>query len=559
MARGVADSCERHSPSTGSVSREEWGWVLAASAAVLLLASLPYVTGHVMESSQWRFSGAVFDRMDFSHHLGGIWLGLRGEWAFQLLNTTDPHPGVYFRFFYLALGHLARLLHLPPLAAFHLGRLVCGLALLAGTYRMAALCFPSTALRRTAFLLFALGSGLGWLQLLTGAIPQPDLWPVDLWHIDGYGFFTLLTFPHLSAISALVMLSLAAGMRWLQEGRARSWGIATGALLAQQAIQPFAPAIPACALLLLAALTWVSRRPRRFRPFVLLAALGLPLLPYLMYQAWVLGGDDVWRRFLEQNVTLSPPPLYYILGYGILTPLALWGAGLALRRASRPTLRLALAWAAACFLLAYAPVPLQRRFTESAMIPIALLATSGIAHGLLPWLRKRVPPGSRWCEPSGWRRLRRQGMALCVALASISSLYLAFGGTFLVVGRSPALFDPAAVVTGVEWLARESDWRDSVLSAERTGSLLVERIGRRVYLGHPIETADYARKSAEVAAFFGGEVSDEWRLDLLRACGCRYVFYGPHEQRLGAWQPWGASFLEPVFRLDAVAVFEVLP
>ncbi len=118
---------------------------------MLLLASLPYGLGQWMESSQWRFSGAAFDRMDFSHHLGGIWLGLHGEWAFQLLNTTDPHPGIYFHFFYLALGHLAGLLRLTPLLAFHLARLASGLALLAATYHMAALCFPAIGLRRTAF------------------------------------------------------------------------------------------------------------------------------------------------------------------------------------------------------------------------------------------------------------------------------------------------------------------------------------------------------------------------------------------------------------------------
>lgn len=559
MMKDAHGSLQQDRLPTGRVRRQEWGWVLAASTGILVLGSLPYATGHLAESSEWVFSGAVFDRMDFSHHLGGIWLGLRGEWAFQLLNTAEPHPGLYFRLFYLVLGHLARALHLAPLQAFHLSRVTLGLALLAAVYRLAGHCFPAISLRRTAFLLFALGSGLGWLQLLTGAIPQPDLWPLDFWHIDGYGFFTLLTFPHLVAVSLLLTISLPAGMRWLEEGHSRHGLLACGALLMLQAIQPFSPAIAASTLLLWALANWSAARSRPWVSLTRFAALNLPLVPYLAYQAGSLLGDDVWRSFVEQNVTLSPPPLYYLLGYGILTPLVVWGGWMAIRRKAGAHLRLAVAWLAACFLLAYLPISIQRRFTLSAMIPIALLATSGLAHGLLPWIRHRIRSGLRWRERTVWPRLRRQGMALVVAMASISSLYLSLGTTLLVSGRSPALFDPGPVVQAVNWLAENSDWRSPVLGAERTGRLLVERIGHRVYLGHPVETAHYARRSGEVAAFFGGEASDDWRVELLRICDCRYVFHGPYEQALGNWDPSGANFLEPVFHQDAVTVFRVLP
>ncbi len=355
------------------------------------------------------------------------------------------------------------------------------------------------------------------------------------------------------------MTALTCGVRWLSEGRFRHWLIACGALLALQAIQPFSPAIPGTALLVFLALGCFSReRPHTVRVGAL-ACLGIPLLPYLAYQAWFLEGDPVWRGFVAQNVTLSPPPLYYLLGYGILGPLAAWGGWRAVRRRSDTYLRLALAWAAACFLLAYSPLAIQRRFTESVMIPIALLATSGMGHGLLPWIRRKGRLSVRGRTQGKWRRLRRQGMALCIAVASISSLYLAFGGALLAGSRSPDLFDPRPVIAAAEWLAENSDWQAPVLSAERTGNLLVGRTGQRVYLGHPIETVDYERKSAAVSAFFRPGTPDSTRLELLSACGCRYLFYGPYEQPLGEWDPSEADFLHPIFRQDSVTVFRVGP
>ncbi|MEW5721442.1 MAG: hypothetical protein AB1817_22635, partial [Chloroflexota bacterium] len=124
--------------------------------------------------------------------------------------------------------------------------------------------------------------------------------------------------------------------------------------------------------------------------------------------------------------------------------------------------------------------------------------------------------------------------------------------------RSPALFEPTPVVEAMDWLGAHSDWRDVVLSAERTGSYLPARIGHRVYLGHPMETLDYARKSERVERFFGAETRDDARRDLLAECGCRFVFWGPYERALGTFRPSASSFLRQVYANQAVSIFSVV-
>jgi hypothetical protein len=143
-----------------------------------------------------------------------------------------------------------------------------------------------------------------------------------------------------------------------------------------------------------------------------------------------------------------------------------------------------------------------------------------------------------------------------VAGSMLSTLYLAFGGALLVFNRSPKLFEPAAVVAAMDWLGAQSQVNDTVFSSERTGSYVPARIGHRVYLGHEMETADYARKTQTVARFFD-QMDDAARREVLRACNCRFVFWGPSERALGAFQPAQAPYLKRVYANATTSIFEV--
>jgi len=134
-------------------------------------------------------------------------------------------------------------------------------------------------------------------------------------------------------------------------------------------------------------------------------------------------------------------------------------------------------------------------------------------------------------------------------------LYLTLGGALLAATHSPKLFDRREVIEAVDWLGEHSDWQDTVFVSERTGSLIPARIGHRVFLGHPIETAYYEAKTAAVEKFFSGALTEDEGKALLVECGCRFVFYGPAERAMGDFAP--PTFLKAVFANEAVTVFEV--
>ncbi|MEK7327621.1 MAG: hypothetical protein AAB217_20440 [Chloroflexota bacterium] len=536
------------------ISRAEWTWTAAASLLVLLLSSAPIIAGYIAQTPEQIFNGAVYDRLDYSVHLASIQTGLRGSWQYPLLHSSEQIPPAYVKTFYIAVGQAGRLLPLSAGALYEVARWLFGLWALLTMYAFAARFVWPVTLRRAAFLFFALGSGLGWIMLVSGWQPDPEVSPIDFWLIDLYGFFSLMVFPHFSAVFALLWTTALAFLEHWQTGQWRWLIVGVIAAVLAQAVQPFAPLIVDTALAGYAAWGWLRQRRIVWRESLALFVLAVAQAPLLIYSAIVFS-HPAWQSFSKQNITASPSPVYYLLGLGLPGALAAWGAWRLARR-EPGEVRLLLTWVIGVMILIYLPTQFQRRFTEAVSGPLAVLAAVGLGNGLLPGLR-RLNGLRRWLARVGYPYRRARGLVLTLAIvfALQSSLYVAFGGALLGITRSPKLFDSANVINAVDWLGANSDWQDTVFSAERAGSIIPARIGHRVYLGHPFETTEYKAKTANVENFFSGAMTDDERRALLVECGCRYVFYGPAEQELGNFAP--PDFLRQVFANDSVTIYEV--
>ena len=185
------------------ISHQEWVWVAAWSAVILLVTSLPYLYGAWLSTPQNQFGGFVLGVEDGNSYLAKMRLGATGSWQFHLFYTSEPHPGAYLFLFHLLLGKLARLSGLPLILVYHLARLGCGALLLATVYCFAAFFTRLRPVRRLTFWLVALGSGLGWLVLLSGFLPQLGL-PLDFYSPEAFAFLMLFSLPHLSLALACV-------------------------------------------------------------------------------------------------------------------------------------------------------------------------------------------------------------------------------------------------------------------------------------------------------------------------------------------------------------------
>ena len=218
-----------------------------------------------------------------------------------------------------------------------------------------------------------------------------------------------------------------------------------------------------------------------------------------------------------QNQTLSPPPVYYLWGFGLFWPPAMIGGIDALRQRS-PLLTSLLAWVVAAFLLAYAPFAIQRRFLLGATIPLGLLAARGIEVSA-KFISQRSAGASR--------RMPLIGLLAGLSISMTSLIF--FPAQALFMRRQPMdYFYPRTFDQAFSWISENTPADDVLLSATRTGQLIAQKTGRRVFLGHEMETLRYDGKAAAVESFYKGQPTVP---DLvLNSVG--WVIYGPYEREI---------------------------
>lgn len=521
-----------------ATNRKEFLWVLIASVLILLWSSIPTWAGYQAETEDLRFRGLYYDSQDYAAHIAMMEAGANGEWAYQFRFTTESFDPAYVRIFYIILGHLSRLINIDPEPTFHLARWLLGFAALYALYKLTSQIFQNVLWTRTAFLLAVLGSGVGWLQLIFN-LTSSQITPIDFWLIDSYVFFSLSIFPHFAFVTAAMCITLSIWLNYLETPKSKSiFWIALTAILVQFT-NPIAFAALDAGILGSAIFSWWGKR-RIYRTHVVaLSVIAIAQLPLLIYNLTVLSRDPLWSQYTRQHQTLSPPPDYYVWGFALFWPFAIWGAVVAFRERSSHLGSVAF-WTFAAFLLAYTPFYTQRRFLQNITIPLAILATQGLIALFESSTSHRLIL-KRWKESL---------VIMFVFLVSLSSIQLSLGQAIYIQTRPADFFYPTSLDHAILWLRENAQYNDFVLASEGTSQVLAQRAGVRVYHGHEMETLDYATKKENVSAFFQGD------LPSLASKPIQWIVYGPTERKLGPdFQP--PDSLELVYETKELQIYKV--
>ena len=274
---------------------------------------------------------------------------------------------------------------LPLIVVFHLARLIGGFALLWMIYQLIARVTDTAHfsnaidLRRRAWWIVALSSGVGWLAALLGHGDTSDLTIPE-----SNTFYSLMANAHFALAAAIMiaLIILVLEMRSFSIGR---MALLTGLSLVLTIIQPFASvAVYTILGVTLLVIWWRDSRsstvPLGDPPtFTAAFIAGLITAPLLLYLYAATQADALLRAWSAQNQTPSPPLLDYVLGYGLLLIFAFFGARQAWRRKTDWDVLL-LVWVLVTLLLLYAPFPLQRRFSLGLHVPIGILAAIGLTE-----------------------------------------------------------------------------------------------------------------------------------------------------------------------------------
>lgn len=501
------------------VSREidhaEWRWVFVCSIALLVLITIPFVWAYGVGGSEARFMGVLVNPIDGASYQAKMRLGVEGSWLFYLPYTPELHDGVFLFTFYLAMGHLARILSLPVITVFHGVRLVGAVLMFFAIYRFVADWTSSVEQRRLAWSLAVLGAGFGWVALAFGhttpdILSVPEAFPLQAAYANAH-------FPWAIAAAMLVahvlVIKCAADEDAVPALDIETVGLAAASVFLATTspfvLLPIGIGFGA----MLAWLIWQRRElPRRELAWGLVVLIFV--FPFAAYSAWVMVvGNPAIAAWMEQNVTPSPPVWDYLIAFGPLLMLALPGIWASRRKMEAVDIFL-LSWLVGGALLLYAPFSLQRRFTMGLIMPLAVYAGRGLWRVIIPKITER-----------------RRGLVVALTFALfMPTLVIALvgpmfasldmkqkdGGLYF-LGRSE--------LEAVKWLERNA--RGAVVLASPELSMYLPAYGLRVVYGHPMETIRAEERKQAVAAFYEGTdctvVQDE---------PVQYVVVGPRERKL---------------------------
>lgn len=547
MAEWGAPALTAHrTPRTAQCERSELLWCLGWGSVVMAATLLPYLFVMGIAPAGSTFSGFMWNPDDHCVYMAWMQQAARGHFFMRNLFTGDAQRGLYTNLFFWLLGTISGALHLPPPTVYHAARFLFGVSTLALAYRLGAFFTADVALRRLGFWLTALSAGFGWVPFFWN---QKVSGPVDVWQPEAITFTCLYT-NALFCVGLTLMLGIVCLLLLAERtGRARfavGAGI-LGFLLANVHGYDVITLAAVWAAYLVVKGTQARRLPLPELGWAALA--GVVALPAVGYDLYLFVAEPVFQKRVEVPTT-SPAFWRYLLGYGLLIPLAVAGilslTGLTGSDAgslspqdrsvdpvnpvknSRSFVKdqrwLLPVWAVVGFAVPYLPASFQRKMVMGLHVPLALLASYGCAL-LAGALRQ-----------AGWSA--RPIGALLTALVALTSLsnvrYPIRDVSEAMVNQASTglhpVFWPDTEHEAMRWLGDTTSERSVTLSSTITGCMIPAVAGRAVYAGHWGETPDFRNRFAEVWSFFRWDWSPAARAAYLRSRGITHVYLGQLER-----------------------------
>jgi uncharacterized membrane protein len=113
-------------------------------------------------------------------------------------------------------------------------------------------------------------------------------------------------------------------------------------------------------------------------------------------------------------------------------------------------------------------------------------------------------------------------------------------------------------VEALRWLDTNARDGDVVLASLTIGQYVPAMSDARPVLAHWAQTLNYYEKDEAVRRFYAAATTEDERLTLLRTWNVRYIFVGPEERALGAFDPQRQpARYAPVFASGGTTIYAV--
>lgn len=525
--------------------RKETFFAILIAVFVLFLNSLPIFYGYLSPRPGLVFlARRVINSQDTYTYVSFIEQSKQGRTLFENLYQPEAQRADLFRPSYLAIGKAAALFSLPSIAAYHLTRFLFSVIFIILLYNFLKLFFKTEKTHLFAFAVILLSSGIGFLvSFFTSSS--------DLWIPESNTFLSLAESPHF-ILSQILMLSIF----WLFLKSLDKFSYQGAFFAALFCLwlgfeHPFNLVVIVGAVVVSCA--WMRIVFKKNTGTFLWMALSITLASFtgLLFQVIETYANPTLKSWASQNSLNSPATIEYLAGYGFLLMFALFGAERFLK-VKNSAYVLILSWVAVAGVLLYSPVFFQRRFSEGLHIPVAILAAMGLVIcirfvcNLLPFKKKL--------------RLVMFFSVLSMMVLSISTFFIVSNDISVIGHESTDSYyyhlQPQEIAA-MNYLHQNTTPQDIVLSNWFYGNLIPGFTGRRVYVGHKVQTPNFDQKVALINRFLLNKNSLE-ALRFLHDNGITYVYVGPNDTLLTyGFKPDTKPYLLKVYSVDRATVYKV--
>lgn len=538
---------------------KERKWVIIIITAAIAASSLPYIFGWIVAGTHHYFmADNPLGSADTNVYFSFMKQAEQGKVFAENLFTSEPQRGSLFHPLWLLLGWIAGLFRLSLPLVYHATRAILGIAFLVIVYRIIAELFADTRSRLVALTLLAFSSGIGTFFSIGDWNSYSILLlllPADQWISESNTFLTLMHSP-LFILSQILLVSILWSLVRDRDARRNPFWLGCLVFLLGL-VHPYDLVTVAAVAVALVLVRAFAKDPtqtqevlrRSIRRIVLVGLFAIPPMVYYYLAGKIEPAIGLWSK---QNVTESPPPHSYIIGYGVILVFA--AAGFVGWRKSKSTGKLLiLAWTVASVVLLYLPIQINRRFSNGFHVPLILLATIGITM-LWGWAEKKLtsrPTLRNAC-------IAALGWTIGIALFLGNAVLLAKALFVESHTADTSIYASRSTIAAMDWLESNAPKNSIVMSGFLDGNLLPARTGLRVYVGHGHQTINWGQKVSFVTQkFFRTSYSNADRRKFLIDKNIAYLLYGPDERSLGDFQPQTATYLSPVFSDGDVSVYRV--
>lgn len=531
--------------------------IRAIAIAVVAIVFIPYIWGYFNAPPGMAYMGFSDHPYDQNSYLSRVQQASEGKFFIRRDFTLEPQRPLFFNPLTWTLGIAARYSRLSPLAVYYGALAFYALLLLYVIYWFICIFIDDRRERTFAFALCAFSSGLCWL------VPQSrwetlfqrfNLVPIDYWIAETITFETIFSFPQFAATALLMLLGfgfLLLALRGRLVVNSIYAGLSFFALSFVHTVDMVTVAVVIAAYCCTLYIRSKRDVARAFKSAIVVFLLALPAFLYMLY---LFMTEPVFIEWSKENF-LSPHPLSYVIGYGIVLFLALPELAWILKRGNRDDWFL-LVWVIAVAILLYAPTSFQRRLSTAVHIPLCILAARGTFRYVLPLAAGMIFRGA---PPDAGKLHRVESIVLLIVfLLSAPSNVVKVMSCITDMKTKPLEFYLyAGDVAAMKWMGDRHNEDAAVLSTYKSGLYLPAYTGNRVYVGHWSETLKFNDKAQLADWVLYGPGSAGEKLEFLKAHDIKYIYFGNFERMRGPFSIEGAGYLGKIYDRGGVRIYRV--